>query len=69
MNLDAAGGRRFLLSVGTLVSLVALKAFGRLADDPFVLALLGTVGGYITGNVLQRAIDAKTPAGERPIQN
>ena len=59
MNFDAVGGRRFLLTAATLASITALKWAGRLADDPFVLALLGTVGAYITGNIAQRAIEAK----------
>jgi hypothetical protein len=59
MNLTALGGRRFLISIGCGAVTALLCWFGKVSDDVYAMVVLGTVGGYITGNVWQRKIDAK----------
>lgn len=54
MNFEAGGGRRFLMCVGVLVSVTALRGFDRLSDDAFMWIVLGVVNGYIGGNTLQK---------------
>ena len=54
MNLDTIGGRRFLLTVATQISVTALVWFGKISDDVYSVVVLATVAAYITGNVVQK---------------
>jgi len=54
MNLTALGGRRFMLTVATQVSVTILVWFGKISDDVFSVLVLGTVGAYIAGNTVQK---------------
>lgn len=58
MDFDRYGGRRFLLTVATQVSVTVLVWFGKISDDVFSVLILGTVAAYITGNTVQKI---KTP--------
>jgi predicted PurR-regulated permease PerM len=60
MNLDTFGGRRFLLTVATQISVTALVWFAKISDDVYSVVVLATVAAYITGNVVQRV---KAPNG------
>ena len=56
MNFDRVGGRRYLLSWGALLIASLLQWFGKLdlAGTAWGLAVGGTVGAYIMGNVIQK---------------
>lgn len=53
------GGRRFLLCVLVTLLVTGLQAFGKLdaAGLAYVAIIGATVGGFITGNVLQKRAD------------
>ena len=57
MNFDTLGGRRFLLTVSTQVSVTALVWFGKVSDDVYSVVTLATVAAYIAGNVVQRKVE------------
>lgn len=61
MNLETIGGRRFLLTVATQVSVTTLVWFAKISDDVYSVVVLATVAAYITGNVVQRV---KAPNGK-----
>ena len=48
------GGRRFLLTVATQVSVTMLVWFGKISDDVYSVVVLATVAAYITGNTVQK---------------
>ena len=48
--------RKFLLSAASLLSATGLVAFGMIADGVYSAVVIATVGAYITGNVVQKAI-------------
>jgi hypothetical protein len=52
--MERFGGRRFMLTVATQVSVTALVWFGKISDDVFSVLVLGTVGAYIAGNTVQK---------------
>ena len=56
MNFDSIGGRRYILVWGAMVIASVLQWFGKLdlAGTAWGLVIGGTVGAYITGNVMQR---------------
>lgn len=54
MTLNSFGGRKFLLTVGCAAVTTVLVWFGKIDASTFSLVILGTVGGYITGNVTQK---------------
>lgn len=58
MNLESAGGRRFLLVLGTSVAVNLLIWFSKIDAPTYSLVTLGVVGAYITGNTIQKI---KTP--------
>jgi hypothetical protein len=47
------GGRRFVLTVGCGAVNSFLLFMGKIGDEPYSLIILGTVGAYITGAVVQ----------------
>lgn len=56
MNTARLGGRRFLLALGAGLMTTVLQWFGKLdpAGMAYVAVIVGTVGAYITGNVLEQ---------------
>lgn len=62
MNFDRFGGRRFLLTVATQISVTALVWCGKISDDVYSVVVLATVAAYITGNVAQRQVESKAAA-------
>lgn len=46
--------RKFLLAAGALVALSALCWFDKIDGGQFITGLLGTVGAYVTANVVQK---------------
>jgi len=54
VNFEARGGRRFLMAVGVLVAVTALRGADRLSDDAFMWIVLGVVNGYYGANTLQK---------------
>lgn len=52
MNLKTIGGRRFLLSLGCGFVTALLCWFGKIGEAVYATVILGTVGGFITGNVV-----------------
>jgi hypothetical protein len=52
--------RKFLLAGATLASATALVWFHHIADGVYSAVVIATVGAYLTANVGQKAIDAKT---------
>jgi hypothetical protein len=46
--------RKFVLAAGALIALTVLCWFGKIDGGQFVTGLLGTVGAYVTANVMQK---------------
>lgn len=62
MNLNAVGGRKFVLAVLSLASATTLVWAGHIADGIYSAVMAVTVGAYISGNVIQkRQATATTP--------
>lgn len=55
MDLQKLGGRRFILTFLTGTGSAVLQWMGKLdaAGSTYALVVIGTVGAYITGNVLE----------------
>jgi hypothetical protein len=75
MNLDAVGGRRFILAVLTLTVCSFLLGFKLLTDGSFTAIILATVGAYIAAGTFERSSEIKadvtktvaaTQAGNQP---
>lgn len=58
MTFDQLGGRRFVLTVASQVSVTALVWFGKISDQVYATVVLSTVAAYIVGNVAQRKIES-----------
>jgi hypothetical protein len=60
MNFDSAGGRRFLLALGSGCTTTVLQWFGKLdpAGSTYAMVVIATVGAFIAGNVMQKKIEA-----------
>lgn len=56
--LERNGGRRFILAVGALVISTVVLCFDKITGGEYVTLCLLTYGGYITGNVYQKKIEA-----------
>lgn len=68
MNLlEAAGGRRFVISVMAGVSSTVLQWYGKLdpAGTSYVMLIGATIGAYIGGNTLQKIKGASDPYTDR----
>lgn len=59
MNIVIPGGRKFFLSLGCGVACTLLVWFTKISDAVFATIILGTVGAYITGNVVQSVRETK----------
>lgn len=55
MNFTTIGGRRFFMAMGAGITATVLQWFGKLDANgsTYALIVLGTVGGYITGAVVE----------------
>lgn len=58
------GSRKFILALLSLVSASWLVACGAITPDVYRYVVLGTVGAYITGNVLQKWVVGKTEVSQ-----
>lgn len=47
------GGRKFFATIGCGVVTSILCAFGKITGEVYAAVVIGTVGAYITGNVVQ----------------
>ena len=63
LTLDQIGGRRFVLALISGAGTFMLCWCGRIDANAYMLTTIGIVGGYITGNVAQKKIDAKVNNG------
>lgn len=52
--LSAAGGRRFLLTLGSGVVTALLVAAQKITGEVYATVTIATVGSYIAGNVYQK---------------
>lgn len=71
MNFDLAGGRRFVLTIVSGAGTWALCWFGKIDGSIYSAVTMATVAAYITGNVVQRGIEAKRDAeisSDKPAQ-
>ena len=54
IDLNAVGGRKFILALAALTSATALVALGHISDQIYSAVTIATCGAYIAGNVLQK---------------
>lgn len=61
MNLNAIGGRRFLMTMGCGAATTGLQWFGKLdpAGATYAMVIIATVAAYITGNTYQKRVETK----------
>lgn len=52
-DLTIPGGRKFFITLGCGIACTVLVWFGKISDATFATIILGTVGAFITGNVIQ----------------
>lgn len=52
--MDKLKSRKFIVSILALLSATGLCWAGHIADGVYATVVVGTVGAYITGNVLQK---------------
>ena len=62
--ITSAGGRRFLLSILSLLCITFLNAYGTLDSSGFAVALTATVAAYIAGGTYQK-VAAPKPASTK----
>ena len=55
---NKAGGRKFLMALICLASATSLCLYGHISDGVYTAVVIATVGAFITGNVVQKAIAA-----------
>jgi hypothetical protein len=65
---DKLGGRRFVLTCVSGAVATVMQWCGKLdaAGSTYALIILGTVAGYITGNVMERKNDMYSSRGYTP---
>ena len=63
MNFTIFGGRRFVMAMGAGFMTTALQWCGKLdpSGTTYAMVILGTVGSYITGAVVDNIKAAKEP--------
>lgn len=54
-NFARVGGRRYMMAMGAGITATVLQWFGKLdpAGSTYAIIVIGTVGAYITGAVLE----------------
>lgn len=52
--IDQLGGRKFIMVAVTGFSVCVLVWFGKISDGVFETVIIGTVGMFIAGNVVQK---------------
>lgn len=57
--MNRVGGRKFALALISLASTSWLVWAGYITDGVYSAVVIATVGAYITGNVVQKAQEAK----------
>jgi hypothetical protein len=57
--MNRVGGRKFALALISLASTSWLVWAGHITDGVYSAVMIATVGAYITGNVVQKAQEAK----------
>lgn len=67
MNLSQLGGTKFIATIGAGFCTTLLQWGGKLdpAGNSYMLTVLGTVGAFIAGNVVQAKNDAADPRSKR----
>lgn len=58
MNMDAVGGRRYVMTMGCGIACTALVWFGKIDPATFRDIVIATVAAYIAGNVYQKKVEA-----------
>ena len=61
IDLNAVGGRKFILAMTALASATYLVAFGHIGDQIYSAVTIATCGAYIVGNVVQKAKTSANP--------
>lgn len=61
-KIAALGGRKFLLALLSLASATVLCFTGHIADGVYSAVVLGTVGAFMTANVVQKSTSTNAPA-------
>lgn len=54
--INRLGGRKFFMSMGCGIACSVLLWFGKISGDVFQWVILGTVGAYVAGNVVQKKV-------------
>jgi hypothetical protein len=54
VNLEAYGGRRFIMTMGCGIACTALVWFTKISPEIFRDIIISTVAAYIAGNVVQK---------------
>ena len=60
MTLNTVGGRKFLISLVSIVATATLMWFGKIDDGVYSTVIIAAMGAYIAGNVTQKAKEAAT---------
>ena len=66
MSIQSFGGRKFLLSLFSLVSTSVLVWFEHIDAGVYSAVVIATVGAYIVGNVAQKATQKAAQPGAAP---
>lgn len=53
------GGRKYILSLLSLISASLLVYFGKISDGVYSTVMVATVAAYISGNVYQKTLTNK----------
>lgn len=66
MTLDKLGGRRWLTSVGLMLTAVGLLAYGKLTGQQWVDLVTWVYGIFAGANVTQRGVEAARDVRRAP---